>query len=216
MTTQPPATPSSEQQLQGALTRDTDLVTLLRGLRTRRLPQARVLAEVAAERRHQDEKFGPQNHRDGTGNLEQQKMAQDARSWCKSAFGSGHGTWSDVLAEEVAEVNAERDPALLRLELVQVAAVAVAWIEAIDRRPTLAAPETVPARPRSGAPNPGLLREIVERARAQTPPAPVCGRQAQLADGEHVSCTRPPAHPGVWHGNGRIDWKTVTDIPHRR
>jgi hypothetical protein len=42
--------------------------------------------------------------------------------------------WVDILEEEVAEAAAESDPAKLRAELVQVAAVAVAWIEAIDRR----------------------------------------------------------------------------------
>jgi len=93
-----------------------------------------VLAEIAAERDRQDVKWGQQQHPDGTGNLEQGKAAESARDWCKSAFGSGYGTWSDILAEEVAEANAERDPAKLRAELVQVAAVAVAWIEAIDRR----------------------------------------------------------------------------------
>ncbi|MET9729637.1 hypothetical protein ABZZ79_02920 [Streptomyces sp. NPDC006458] len=94
----------------------------------------RVLREVLAERARQDEKFGEQNHPDGTGNKSQQEAADAARRWCQSAFGSGYGTWSDVLAEEVAEANGERDPAKLRAELVQVAAVAVAWIEAIDRR----------------------------------------------------------------------------------
>jgi hypothetical protein len=95
---------------------------------------APVLAEIQAERARQDAKWGEQNHSDGTGSTEQQKQAKDARRWCQDAFGSGYGTWSDVLAEEVAEANAERDPAKLRAELLQVAAVAVAWISAIDRR----------------------------------------------------------------------------------
>ncbi len=42
--------------------------------------------------------------------------------------------WKTILLEEVAEAFAENDPATLRRELVQVAAVAAAWIEAIDRR----------------------------------------------------------------------------------
>lgn len=94
----------------------------------------RVLSEVLAERIRQDGRFGEQNHRDGTGGPERQKSAELARRWCQDAFGSGYGTWSDVLAEEVAEANAERDPAKLRAELIQVAAVAIAWAEAIDRR----------------------------------------------------------------------------------
>lgn len=101
-----------------------------------------VLREVLAERVRQDARWGEQNHPDGTGRVEQQKIAESARRWCQDAFGSGYGTWSDVLAEEVAEANGERDPAKLRAELVQIAAVSVAWIEAIDRR--AAAPEQQP------------------------------------------------------------------------
>jgi hypothetical protein len=93
-----------------------------------------VLAEIYAERARQDEKWGEQNHPDGTGNLDQQRYAEFRRKWCQDAFGAGYGTWADVLAEEVAEAEAERDPARLRAELIQVAAVAVAWAEAIDRR----------------------------------------------------------------------------------
>lgn len=100
-------------------------------------PDAGVLAEVQAERERQDAKWGEQNHPDGTGNKSQQDYAEQARKWCQAAFGSGYGTWSDVLAEEVAEVNAEREPAKLRAELIQVAAVAVAWVAAIDRRPAV-------------------------------------------------------------------------------
>ncbi|MCK2242170.1 MULTISPECIES: hypothetical protein [unclassified Crossiella] len=92
------------------------------------------LAEIAAERGRQDKRFGEQNHRDGTGSLDQVDLARIAKKWCEDSFGSGYGTWADVLAEEVTEACAERDPAKLRAELVQVAAVAVAWIEAIDRR----------------------------------------------------------------------------------
>jgi hypothetical protein len=103
-------------------------------------PDAPVLAEIQAERERQDAKWGEQNHNDGTGSRDQQAAAGLARSWCQDAFGSGYGTWSDVLAEEVAEANAESDPAKLRAELVQVAAVATAWIAAIDRRPTPARP----------------------------------------------------------------------------
>lgn len=94
----------------------------------------RVLQEVLAERIRQDERWGVQNHRDGTGSQEQQQASEVARRWSQDSFGSGYGTWPDVLAEEVTEANAERDPARLRAELIQVAAVAVNWIEAIDRR----------------------------------------------------------------------------------
>lgn len=42
--------------------------------------------------------------------------------------------WRTILAEEVYEAFAETDPARLRHELVQVAAVAAAWVEDIDSR----------------------------------------------------------------------------------
>lgn len=90
--------------------------------------------EVDAERQRQIEKFGDQHHPDGTGNVSQQEYADVKRRWCEAAFGSGYGTWTDILAEEVAEVEAERDPAKLRAELVQVAAVCAAWIADLDSR----------------------------------------------------------------------------------
>jgi len=43
-------------------------------------------------------------------------------------------TWEMILLEEVWEALAETDPVKLRAELIQVAAVAVAWVEDIDSR----------------------------------------------------------------------------------
>jgi hypothetical protein len=95
-----------------------------------------VLAETLAERGRQDTKFGEQNPPDGTGLSEQDTYWADlARERCQEAFRNGKGTWRDILLEEVAEAFAELDIVKLRVELVQVAAVAVAWVEAIDRRP---------------------------------------------------------------------------------
>lgn len=90
--------------------------------------------EIDAERQRQLAKFGEQHHPDGTGNVSQQEYADVKRRWCEDAFGSGYGTWADILAEEVAEAEAERDPAKLRAELVQVAAVCAAWVADIDSR----------------------------------------------------------------------------------
>ncbi|TIH26025.1 NUDIX hydrolase, partial [Subtercola vilae] len=42
--------------------------------------------------------------------------------------------WQDILLEEVFEAFAESDTSKLRTELIQVAAVAQQWVEAIDRR----------------------------------------------------------------------------------
>jgi hypothetical protein len=93
-----------------------------------------VFDEVTAERRRQDDKWGEQNHPDGTGGRGRRSSASLAKLACEAAVEAKRLTWRHVLVEEVAEVFAENDQAKLRAELVQVAAVAVAWIEAIDRR----------------------------------------------------------------------------------
>lgn len=99
----------------------------------------RVLSEVLAERIRQDIRWGEQNHNDGTGVApEQTKLADNAKAMCQQAFAEGRGDWAHILFEEVREALAESDPAKLRTELIQTAAVAVAWVEAIDRRAAVA------------------------------------------------------------------------------
>lgn len=93
-----------------------------------------ILKEIAAERARQDTKWGEQNHPDGTGGIGRTMDAQSARQECQRQFAEGDGNWLVILEEEIAEAFAETGPTKLRHELVQVAAVAVAWIEAIDRR----------------------------------------------------------------------------------
>lgn len=97
-------------------------------------PSSPVFAEIARERAAQDAKWGEQNHVDGTGYEGSDQHADFWRQRCENAFTDGAGTWGHVLLEEVFEAIAEADPARLRAELVQVATVAVAWVEAIDRR----------------------------------------------------------------------------------
>lgn len=102
-----------------------------------------VLAEIQAERLAQDEKCGEQNHEDGTVQIDRLD-SQPLQRWTFHAVNQRNRTnlraldgdlaWSDILAEEVAEAFAETDPVKLRTELIQVAAVAVAWVECIDRR----------------------------------------------------------------------------------
>lgn len=111
-------------------------------LRIPRVPDpatAGVLGEIATERVRQNEKWGQQNHPDGTGGINQVLAADAVRRGVQRAAAEGRQNWVNVLGEEVAEAFAESDPERLRAELVQVAAVAVAWIEAIDRRTTAAA-----------------------------------------------------------------------------
>lgn len=93
-----------------------------------------VLNEVLAERERQEAKWGEQNHPDGTSHERfgptsvAQKMRVDGMAR------RGTLTYFEILQEEFWEAAAEEDPAKLRAELVQVAAVAVAWVECIDRR----------------------------------------------------------------------------------
>lgn len=110
----------------------------------------RVLHEIAAERAMQDAKWGEQNHPDGTATnwvdqirpafgwdstmSEAEHTARLARHDCQRAARRGEATWLKILREELAEAFAESDAVKLRAELIQVAAVAVAWVEAIDRR----------------------------------------------------------------------------------
>jgi hypothetical protein len=95
-----------------------------------------ILAEVLGERARQDEKWGEQNHPNGTGGSNYHGLAETYRTVCQDAAAAGECTYADILLEEVYEAMEERDPVRLRKELVQVAAVAVQWIEAIDRRTT--------------------------------------------------------------------------------
>lgn len=94
-----------------------------------------VVQEVLSERGAQGRKWGEQNPPDGTGGAYDANMADLWRKACQREFDEGRGTWKVILLEEVYEALAEADPVDLRAELLQVAAVAVAWVEAIDRRP---------------------------------------------------------------------------------
>lgn len=93
-----------------------------------------ILEEVRDERRRQDDLWGEQNHPDGTGGETWASNADNFRALCDLKHKMGQGTWLDILLEEAFEASAEDDPDKLRAELIQVAAVATAWVEAIDRR----------------------------------------------------------------------------------
>lgn len=97
----------------------------------------RVADDIIAERRAQDEKWGEQNHLDSTSSDAYATRRDSARVYCDSAAVEGRCTWRHILTEEFYEALSETEPAALRTELVQVAAVAQAWIEAIDRRALL-------------------------------------------------------------------------------
>lgn len=75
----------------------------------------RVVADISVERQKQDEKWGVQDHL--------------------------HEWWNAILGEEAGEVSkallewrfGNKPASCIRQELVQVAAVAVAWLQCIDR-----------------------------------------------------------------------------------
>lgn len=93
----------------------------------------RIVGDLLKERLRQHHTWGVRHHPDGTGAAFAQ-VAEAARSECQRLAAKGEATWQHVLREEVYEAFAETDPAKLRKELVEVAAVAIAWIEDIDTR----------------------------------------------------------------------------------
>ena len=100
-----------------------------------------ILEEIQAERLRQDERWGEQNH--PMVHFDEFSLVGDyvtyaagERHYCDARFKEGTGSWELILNEEVAE--AYEQVALgnaleLRKELIQVAAVAVAMIECLDR-----------------------------------------------------------------------------------
>lgn len=92
-----------------------------------------VATGIIDERAAQDARWGQQNHRNGTGSRSDERYADAAKALCDLSAKHGTVSWKMILDEEVREAFAESDPAKLRAELIQVAAVASAWVEAIDR-----------------------------------------------------------------------------------
>lgn len=101
--------------------------------------------DIQRERRRQDDKWGrdrtlpsfpPFGRCDGAadrpyamGFQHNEQAIKATMTWEAQA---GDASWGRILQEEVIEAFAAEDTAQLRAELVQVAAVAQAWIEAID------------------------------------------------------------------------------------
>jgi hypothetical protein len=92
-----------------------------------------VAIDVTRERQRQNAKWGELHYPDGTGRPGDAETAASLKAACK-ANDPASDNWRDILAEEVAEAFAETDPAKLRAELIQIAAVAQAWAEDIDSR----------------------------------------------------------------------------------
>lgn len=113
-----------------------------------------VLTQVFDERRKQDDHWGVQRHpdtmlghiqpgedefmatylREGLILATEQKLEQSRDSYDESVK-MGVTNWAEILEEEFWEAILEAyigDKAKLRKELIQVAAVAVAWVECLD------------------------------------------------------------------------------------
>ena len=143
------------ERAQAAVDAEAEVVTLRARLAA--VEAHPVVLELAEERTRQTAKHGDQSHLpDGTGAVLWLSMDDDyirrhgirrdnLAAWAKArtdeasqARGDGSITFEHILTEEWAEAIAESDPDALRAELVQVAAVAVQWVEAIDLRAALA------------------------------------------------------------------------------
>lgn len=97
----------------------------------------KVLAEVRAERRAQYEKWGQQDRPSlpVDFDISMAKLNERvAKSMVETASALGTLSFHDILFEEIHEAVASENEEDMRAELIQVAATAVAWVEAIDRR----------------------------------------------------------------------------------
>lgn len=102
----------------------------------------RVIEDIQEERRKQDAKWGVQNHSLGVGPANMllgfnfNELAEMMRDNCEMAAKAGRVTWAHILLEEVFEFLAEygEDRKASRAEIIQVAAVATAIAECMDRK----------------------------------------------------------------------------------
>ena len=93
-----------------------------------------IFDQIAAERKRQDEKWGEQNHTMLGDFFDAEAILEKCKLY-KAVNDSGEDPcWFPILLEEVYEAFAETDPVRQREEMVQVAAVAVQIIEALDRQ----------------------------------------------------------------------------------
>jgi hypothetical protein len=92
-----------------------------------------ILGRVLTERRRQCELWGDPNYPNGTAK-ELWPLLECVRDLVKAKEDLQQQTWVEVAAEEFLEVITETDERKLKVELTQLAAVCVGWIESIEGR----------------------------------------------------------------------------------
>jgi hypothetical protein len=104
-----------------------------------------IFDEIKTERCKQDTKWGEQNHHSVDPTIEDrggQRVCQEyeipsearAKFLCDNAAKYNRCTYAHIAVEELCEAVGASGDIQRRVELVQLAAVIVAWIECIDRR----------------------------------------------------------------------------------
>jgi hypothetical protein len=94
-----------------------------------------ILETVIEERDNAMQKWGVQNHPDGTHDIEWlRNMRDQQRKLVDRQAEEGRANWYDILKEEVFEAGCEEDLVALDKELCQVMQVALVWREDIRRR----------------------------------------------------------------------------------
>ena len=127
---------------------DLDVARVVREQLLRLRPDLGVLAELLEERERQDTKWGEQNHPDLNPGLAGEVPAAVRlfyglrptaflRDDVEADAESGTSNWLAIALEELGEAIDEAiagDDTALRTELIQLAAVFIQWVQAIDRR----------------------------------------------------------------------------------
>lgn len=104
----------------------------------------RALYEVNCEMAAQVKAWGVQNHKayvypdifDKVENTPHHITTDCAKMVCNVRMSEGGVSWQDILNEEFMEARDEAivgNPVALREELIQVAAVAMSWVQSLDR-----------------------------------------------------------------------------------
>jgi len=93
-----------------------------------------LLELVIEERDRAMQKWGVQNHPDGTGGGAAAILRDQQRELVDEQARKGTSNWRDILMEEVREAFAETHPDALSKEIVQIMQVCLVWLEDIRRK----------------------------------------------------------------------------------